>query len=179
MQICYSYGRAAGGKAAGSSAQSRRRPVVQETVLDLPAWPVDPAHHAPHGVPPEDGDIQVLAGAPVVHHLVVVVLGPLLEERQPAVQRPQVPPHAGVGHHDHPLRPGFAAGRRLHVGKVALLPVVGQQGGQRFLLEGAVLALPQGQTSTAALEQQRGGEDDGYDGRSHGGGLQTGVGLQR
>lgn len=162
---------------AGSSAQSRRRAMVQESVLDLPAWPVDPAHHAPHGVPPEDGNIQVLAGAPVVRHL-VVVLGPLLEERQPAAQRPQVPPRAGVGHHDHPLRPGFAAARRLHVGKVALLPVVGQQRGQRFPLEGAVLALPQGQTGTAALEEQRGGEDDGYDGGSHGGGLQTGVGFR-
>lgn len=173
MLICYSYRRTAG----GNTAQSKSRAAVQESVLDLPAWSVHPTHHAPHGVPPEDGDIQVLAGAPVVRHLAVVI-GPLLEERQPAVQCSQVPPHGWVGHHDHPLVPGFATGCRLHVGKIALLPVVGKQRGQGILLEGAVLVLPYWQTSQAALEQQGGGEDDRYDGWSHGSGLQTGGGFR-
>lgn len=168
MQSCYSDRSAAGGNFSA---------VVWGSVSDLPARPVDPTHHAPHGVPPEDGDTQVLAGAMVFHHLVIVI-SPLLEERQPTVQCPQVPPHGWVGHHDHPLRPASATGRRLPVSKVALLSVVSQQRGERFLFEGAVLALPDGQTGPAALEEQGGGEDDGYDGRSHGGGQQVGSWLQ-
>ncbi len=71
----------------------------EQSKLDFPAWPVHPSHHAPHRVPPQDGDAQVLASDSVLHHLAVVISSPFVEG-QSVMQLSQVPQQARIGDDD-------------------------------------------------------------------------------
>ena len=165
--------------------------------LCLPAGPVHPPHHAPHGVPLAEGHhglqprqplpgLQCLAAVPGLRRrrlLLLLVVG----------QRPQVPQQRRVGHHhDHPGTP--ASGKPAVVtgqGPLGGLLLAEEQGAQGVLLRGGVAvvgALAHGHRvgRGIALEEECGGEEGGHHGRlSHGGGSQLalfflggGAGLQ-
>lgn len=149
---------------------------ARDTVLDFPAWPVHPPHHAPHCVPPQDGDAQVLAGPSVLDDLVVVVSS-LMVEGQSVVQRPEVPPHARIGNDNDSLSSGFACSSQVWLAKAVFYPVVTQQWCQSILLQGAVFGLAHGQChwKCKALQQECCSDDDGHDWLPHGEDLPGGV----
>lgn len=112
-----------------------------QTVLDFPAWPVNPSHHAPHRVSPQDGDVQVLAS--VIDDLAALVSSPFVEG-QSTVERAQVPPQAWISDDDYPRRPGFARRSQIHLAKAVFRHLVTQQRGESILLQGAVFSLAHG-----------------------------------
>lgn len=147
-----------------------------QTVLDLPARPIHPSHHAPHRVPPQDGDVQVPSGVSVLDDLAVVVGSPFVDG-QSAARRPppqQLPPQARVGDDDHPRAAAFARRGNVAVADGAFGRFVAQQRGVSLLLQGAaaaaVVRLAHGRRrgQGVALAQQCRGEDGGRERPSHG-----------
>lgn len=116
---------------------------AEHTVLDFPAWPVHSSHHAPHGVPPQDGDAQVLAGLSVIDELVVVFSSAL--EGQSVVQHPQVPQQTWIGNDDDPRSSGFACSGQICVDEAVFHPLFTQQWSESILLQGGVFSLAHGQ----------------------------------
>lgn len=98
---------------------------ARKLVLDFPTWPVHPSYHAPHCVPPQDGDAQVLAGTSVLKDLVVV--SSLPDKGQPIVQCLQILPQAWIGDDNNPRPFGFACSVQVCVADAVFYPLVTQE----------------------------------------------------
>jgi len=134
-----------------NSLQSERHDVVlrwvtlrSRTVLDLPARPVHPSHHAPHGVPPQDGDVQLLSSISVLGGLAVVVSRALVGG-QSIVQHSQVPPKARISSNNDYLRhSGFGPRGQICIAKAIFHRLIAQKWGKSLLLKGSFFSLTHG-----------------------------------
>lgn len=141
--------------------------VAVRALLDFPAGPIHPPDHAPHSVPPQNGDVRVLA---------VVVSSPLVDG-QSAVQPPQVPPQAWIGDDDYPLPSAFARCCHVCFDQGVFWCLVAQQRDESIPLQGAVVGLAHGQSrcQSVALKKQCYGEDDRHRWPCHGEDLPGGA----